>query len=84
MPNRSLSPSSTARAVLCLAVLLTLGAGETWYPVFDSIKEVSSIGSVEVAPSNPNVIYAGAGDKVNGSGVNVGNGMYKSENAGAT
>ena len=59
-------------------------AGTTWYPVFDAIKEVSSIGAVEVAPSNPNIVYVGAGDKVNGGGVNVGNGMYKSEDAGAT
>src|ERR1700690_3040937 len=35
----------------------TTSAGETWYPVFDAIREVSSIGAVEVAPSNPNVIY---------------------------
>ena len=62
----------------------TTSAGETWYPVFDAIKEVASIGAVEVAPSNPNVVYAGAGDKVNGGGVNVGNGIYKSEDAGAT
>jgi photosystem II stability/assembly factor-like uncharacterized protein len=62
----------------------TTSAGETWYPVSDAIKEISSIGSVEVAPSNPNIVYVGAGDKVNGGGVNVGNGMYKSEDAGAT
>jgi photosystem II stability/assembly factor-like uncharacterized protein len=62
----------------------TTSAGETWYPVFDAIKEVSSIGAVEVAPSNPNVIYVGAGDKVNGGRVNVGNGIYKSDDAGAT
>jgi photosystem II stability/assembly factor-like uncharacterized protein len=62
----------------------TTSAGETWYPVFDAIKEVASIGAVEVAPSNPNIVYVGAGDKVNGGGVNVGNGMYKSEDAGAT
>jgi photosystem II stability/assembly factor-like uncharacterized protein len=62
----------------------TTSAGQTWYPVFDAIKDVASIGSVEVAPSNPNIVYAGAGDKVNGGGVNVGNGMYKSEDAGAT
>jgi photosystem II stability/assembly factor-like uncharacterized protein len=62
----------------------TTSAGETWYPVFDAINEVSSIGAVEVAPSNSNVIYVGAGDKVNGGGVNVGNGVYKSEDAGAT
>ncbi len=62
----------------------TTSAGETWYPIFDAIKDVASIGAVEVAPSNPNIVYAGAGDKVNGGGVNVGNGMYKSEDAGAT
>ncbi len=62
----------------------TTSAGETWYPVFDAIKEVASIGAVEVAPSNPNIVYAGTGDKVNGGGVNVGNGIYKSEDAGAT
>ncbi len=39
---------------------------------------------MEVAPSNPNIVYAGTGDKVNGGGVNVGNGIYKSEDAGAT
>ncbi len=61
----------------------TTSAGETWYPVFDAIKDVSSIGAVEVAPSNPNVVYVGTGDKVTG-GYNVGNGMYKSEDAGAT
>src|SRR5471032_3040552 len=62
----------------------TTSAGETWYPVFDAIKSVSSIGAVEVAPSNPNVVYVGAGDKVNGGGVNVGDGVYKSDDAGAT
>ena len=62
----------------------TTSAGETWYPVFDAIKEVSSIGAVEVAPSNPNVIYVGTGDKVTGGPYNVGNGVYKSDDAGAT
>jgi photosystem II stability/assembly factor-like uncharacterized protein len=37
-----------------------------------------------VAPSNPNVVYVGAGDKVDGGGVNVGNGLYRSDDAGAT
>jgi photosystem II stability/assembly factor-like uncharacterized protein len=62
----------------------TTSGGETWYPVFDAIKSISSIGAVEVAPSNPNIVYVGAGDKVNGGGVNVGDGVYKSDDAGAT
>ena len=62
----------------------TTSAGTTWFPIFDSIKEVSSIGSVEVAPSDPNVIYVGTGDLITGGGINEGNGMYKSTDAGMT
>ena len=56
----------------------TTSAGVTWFPVFDSIKDVSSIGSVEVAPSDPNIVYVGSG------GVNEGDGVYKSTDAGKT
>jgi photosystem II stability/assembly factor-like uncharacterized protein len=62
----------------------TTSAGQTWYPVFDSIKDVSSIGSVEVAPSDPTVIYVGTGDIITGGGINEGNGVYKSTDAGQT
>ncbi|MEO8360875.1 MAG: hypothetical protein ABI672_12660, partial [Vicinamibacteria bacterium] len=62
----------------------TTSAGETWYPVFDSIQEASSVGAVEVAPSDPNVIYVGMGDLVTGGGINEGNGVYKSVDAGRT
>src|ERR1051325_11538264 len=41
----------------------TTSAGATWYPVFDSITTVSSIGAVAVAPSDPNVIYVGTGER---------------------
>ncbi len=60
----------------------TTSAGETWFPVFDAVKDVSSIGSLAVAPSNPNVIYAGTGDQVTGGTINEGNGVYKSVDAG--
>ena len=60
----------------------TTSAGETWYPVFDSITDVSSIGAVEVAPSNPNIIYVGTGDLITGGTINEGNGVYKSTDAG--
>ena len=62
----------------------TTSAGETWYPVFDAITEVSSIGALEVAPSNARVIYAGTGDMVTGGAPNEGNGVYKSTDAGTT
>ncbi len=61
----------------------TTSGGMTWYPVFDQMTEVDSIGAIQVAPSDPNIIYAGSGDIVSGlsTGTN-GNGMYKSTDAG--
>src|SRR5690242_21909488 len=37
----------------------TTSAGTTWFPVFDAIKTVASIGAGQVAPSDPNVVYVG-------------------------
>jgi photosystem II stability/assembly factor-like uncharacterized protein len=62
----------------------TTSAGQTWYPIFDAIKEVSSVGAIEVAPSNPNIIYAGTGDMITGGAINEGKGVYKSTDAGRT
>src|SRR5437016_1187195 len=61
----------------------TTSAGETWYPIFDSIKSVSSIGAVAVAPSDPDVIYVGTGD-LNSFFAGLGDGMYRSSDAGRT
>lgn len=60
----------------------TTSAGMTWYPIFDDIKTVSSIGAVEVAPSDPNVVYVGTGDMVTGGVINEGDGVYRSADAG--
>jgi photosystem II stability/assembly factor-like uncharacterized protein len=62
----------------------TTSAGETWYPVFDSVRDVAAVGAIEVAPSNPNVIYVGTGDLATGGSINEGNGVYKSTDAGKT
>src|SRR5579872_3862322 len=62
----------------------TTSAGTTWFPLFDSIKEASSVGAIEVAPSDPSVIYVGMGDMITGGAINRGNGVYKSIDGGAT
>ena len=62
----------------------TTSAGQTWYPIFDDVKEVSSVGAVEVAPSDPNVLYVGTGDMISGGTIDRGNGVYKSTDAGKT
>jgi len=57
--------------------------GRTWFPIFDS-QPTGSIGDVAVAPSNPDVIYVGSGEGLQRPDLSVGNGMYKSTDAGKT
>ena len=59
----------------------TTSAGVTWFPIFDQETSVDSVGAIQVAPSNPEILYAGAGDPIGGS---LGNGMWKSTDAGKT
>lgn len=59
----------------------TTNAGVSWVPIFDQFTNVDSIGAIQVAPSDPNIVYAGTGDSVQGSS---GDGMYKSTDAGKT
>src|SRR5215471_15325622 len=62
----------------------TVDAGVVWAPIFDSQK-VSSIGAVAVVASKPDVIYVGTGDvSMVGGSVNMGDGVYKSVDAGKT
>src|SRR5213596_1883946 len=61
----------------------TTDAGRTWQPIFDD-QPTGSIGDVAVAPSNPNVVYVGSGEGLQRPDLSVGNGMYKSTDAGKT
>ncbi|MCP5047039.1 MAG: sialidase [bacterium] len=58
-------------------------AGNTWNPMFDD-QEAQSIGSLAIAPSDPNVVWAGTGEAFIRSNVSIGNGIYKSTDAGKT
>lgn len=62
----------------------TTSAGTTWFPVFDAVTATSSVGAVEVAPSNPDIVYVGTGDMITGGTLDQGNGMYRSTDAGRT
>ncbi|MGD0669202.1 MAG: glycoside hydrolase [Bryobacteraceae bacterium] len=57
--------------------------GRTWAPVFDA-QPTGSIGAVAVAPSDPDVVYAGSGEGLHRPDLSVGDGMYKSTDAGKT
>ena len=57
--------------------------GRTWTPIFDH-ESTQSIGAIAVAPSDPNVIYVASGEGLHRPDLSVGNGIYKSTDAGKT
>src|SRR5687767_6585478 len=58
-------------------------AGITWVPVSDGqITTTGSIGSIDVAPSNPNHVWVGTGSAAIRSNVIIGRGVFKSTDAG--
>jgi photosystem II stability/assembly factor-like uncharacterized protein len=61
----------------------TTDGGVHWSPVFDE-QPVQSIGSLAVAPSDPNIVWAGTGEAWIRSHISIGSGMYKSTDAGKT
>jgi photosystem II stability/assembly factor-like uncharacterized protein len=61
----------------------TTDAGRTWSPIFDE-QPTGSIGSIVVAPSDPNVVYVGSGEGLHRPDLSTGDGMYKSTDAGQT
>ena len=57
--------------------------GRTWKPIFDD-QPTGSVGDIAVAPSNPNIIYVASGEGIQRPDLGVGNGVYKSTDAGKT
>jgi photosystem II stability/assembly factor-like uncharacterized protein len=61
----------------------TTDGGTTWSPLTDN-QATLSMGAIAVAPSNPNIIYAGTGEPDNSNDSFYGRGILKSTDAGAT
>ncbi|HSS43832.1 MAG TPA: sialidase, partial [Thermoanaerobaculia bacterium] len=57
--------------------------GTHWRPIFDD-QPAQSIGSIAIAPSDPNIVWVGTGEPFIRSDVSLGNGIYKSTDAGKT
>ena len=62
-------------------IFKSIDGGVNWEPIFDD-QPVSSVGSLAIAPSNPNIVWAGTGETFIRNDVSVGNGIYKSTDAG--
>ena len=59
----------------------TVNGGKNWNPLTDN-QPTLTMGAIALAPSNPNVIYAGTGDANNASDSYYGRGVLKSTNSG--
>jgi len=57
--------------------------GRTWQPVFDA-QPTQSIGAIAVAPSNASILYAASGEGLRRPDLSVGDGIYRSTDAGKT
>jgi photosystem II stability/assembly factor-like uncharacterized protein len=64
-------------------IFKTTDGGIHWEPIFDA-QDVSSIGSLALDPSDPNIVWAGTGESFVRSHISVGSGIYKSADAGKT
>ena len=76
-------PTTYYAATASGGVWKSIDGGTAWKPIFDD-QPVSSIGSIAVSPSNPNVVYVGSGEANIRGNVAAGNGIYKSADAGRT
>lgn len=66
-------------------VYKTIDAGISWKNISDGYFKTGSVGAIEVAPSDPNIIYVGMGEHaIRGVMTSHGDGVYKSMDAGET
>jgi photosystem II stability/assembly factor-like uncharacterized protein len=61
----------------------TVDDGAHWEPIFDA-QDVQSIGALAVAPGDPSTVWAGTGEAFIRSNISIGDGIYKSLDAGKT
>lgn len=64
-------------------IFKTTDGGIHWEPIFDK-QDVSSVGAIAIAPTDPNIIWAGTGEPYIRSHVSIGDGIYESTDAGKT
>jgi photosystem II stability/assembly factor-like uncharacterized protein len=74
-------PNTYYMGAVAGGVWKTTDGGVTWDPLFDK-QAVSSIGSVAVSESDPNVVYAGTGEACIRGNISFGDGVYRSNDGG--
>ncbi len=76
-------PSTIYLATASGGIWKSTNKGTTWTSIFEN-QAVSTFGDIGIAPSNPDIIYAGTGEQNNRQSTSWGNGIYRSTDAGAT
>lgn len=76
-------PSTIFVATASGGIWKSTNRGHRWTPIFDD-QAVSTFGDVAIAPSNPSILYAGTGEQNNRQSTSWGNGVYRSDDGGAT
>ncbi|NIR46758.1 MAG: hypothetical protein GWN99_20340, partial [Gemmatimonadetes bacterium] len=74
LPN---DPATIYLATASGGIWKSTNKGTTWTPIFDD-QPVSTFGDLAIAPSDPNVIWAGTGEQNNRQSTSWGNGVYRS------
>ncbi|HVE79667.1 MAG TPA: hypothetical protein VNA89_12420 [Gemmatimonadaceae bacterium] len=64
-------------------IIKTTNGGTTFQPIFDD-QGSASIGAIALAPSDPDIIYVGTGEGNPRNSASIGDGVYKSVDAGRT
>uniref|UniRef100_E6Q316 Glycoside hydrolase n=1 Tax=mine drainage metagenome TaxID=410659 RepID=E6Q316_9ZZZZ len=77
------APNTFYMASVNGGVWKTTNAARTWSPIFDA-ESSGSVGALAVAPSDPNILYVGSGEGLRRPDLSVGNGLYRSNDAGKT
>ena len=62
----------------------TTNGGEDWFPVTDFQVNLSSVGAVAVAETDPDLVFIGMGETCIRGNILPGDGVYRSRDAGAT
>ncbi len=65
-------------------VFKSTDGGDTWFDVTDTNFRTASIGAITIAPSDPNVLYVGTGETDIRGNISMGDGVYRSTDAGAS
>lgn len=77
------SPSTIYAGACNGGIFKTTDGGSSWNPIFDDYSYLA-IGDIEIDPADANKVYVGTGDKNFGGGSFLGNGVYRSDDAGGT